>query len=246
MKKLLIILLLSSPAWAVIGTPTCQNGTSNAVNTVANGTPLSVTAGDFVWAAAGEQTDGTGVASFSDDLSNTWNAAAGPATDNGGGETQVLQWVIANSTGSMTVTANWGASKSTQTIIVCNASGIASSSTADTSVNIGSVGFVTSLTSGVYTTTNANDLLIYCVRESGSTSAPVPAGSFVIPTNGSVSGRHYCQYWIVSATQASQTTSLSWTSTARASGTFLAVKATSSGGGGCCGVNQGIGGLIKN
>jgi len=222
-----LILCLTVYSSATIALGGCQNGAS-ASSTAATTASLSVTAGDLIVATTGEQSDSTSTATITDSGSNSWNdSPSGYAPSDGGGETQKISYAIAASTTSITVTETWSGTLTDVTVTACNFTGTAASSPVDTSVNIAGSGFISSLTSGTYTTTNANDVLFYSVRMNGGVTSPTAGSGFTIPANGSnsIGGiRHVVQYNIVSSIQSTQTTSMSWTSTARASGAFIAFK----------------------
>ena len=226
-KLILIFLLCSAPCWGAAALVGCTNGTSNAVTTVV--VTRTTTGGNLLTLVTAENTDATTTWTVADSGgTNVWTqAAAGYVADDGSNSRQDIRYV-ANALAITSVTSTFSSSPNSNSGILCEWSGMATATPLDTSVNIQGSGFITTLTSGSYTTTNANDVLIYSVKMTGTVSAPTPGGTggtYTIPTNGTAGARHSVQYQIVAATQTTQTTAMSWTSTARATGAFAAFKA---------------------
>lgn len=201
----------------------CTQNTSTATNTLT--VTRTTTLGSLLILFPSEGSDSSTTWTVADTATQSWTQV--PASyigDDGSNSRQDIRYV-ANSAVITSVTITYSATVNSNTAVLCEWSGMATSSPLDTSVNIQGSGFVTSLTSGAYTTTNAADVLMYSVVMTGSVSAPTAGASYTIPTNGTSGSRHSVQYRIVSSTQAAQTTSMSWTSSARASGAFAAFKA---------------------
>lgn len=227
MKRVLLLLaLLSCRSWAVISAPTCQNGSANTVTAIANSVPLAVTAGDGIVVNSGELSDSTSTFTLSDGVNTYSAAAAGYSPSDGGGTTQRWMRATAATTTSLTITATWSATVNAN-ILVCDVPGMANSE--DTSLNTGGVGFISTLVSGPFTTTNANDIIFNSISMSAGVTTPVPDTGYTIPANGTAGSRQTIEYKIVAATQSAVTAALSWTSTARASGSVFALKAAASG-----------------
>jgi len=139
-------------------------------------------------------------------------------------------WLFPNCTALTTVKFTWGAISSTIDGMVFEFSGAATSSAEDTSVN--SNGALASTdTSGTYTTTNANDVLVYGSLIGGTYTSPSAGTGFTIPTNGSsTTGDLLMSYDIVSGTVGPTTTTHSWSTSHSWATVFVAIKAAAAAG----------------
>lgn len=199
-----------------------SNPGSNAAVTVS----ITVSAGHAVFVFASERTNSTSTVTISDSATQSYTQTVSGYTSQ---NTRAGLFIKANSAALTSVTSTWDAAKSDPALTVCDFSGMATASIEDTSVNSNTAGFATSLTSGTFTTTNANDALIYCISGDNLTGQTFVVGAgYTIPAGGVIpaagNSEQVCQYKLVSATQASQTTSMTFANS-RTQSVFVALKA---------------------
>lgn len=228
MKRLLMVLLLLCGSAFGQTFVQCQQNENNSAAAVA--ATIASTNGNTLIAFVGQRTDATGTVAITDSSgTGTWTqTASGYSTDSATGG-RAAMFVKPNSAVVSSVTSTWNGTKSFITIIVCEFSSMAAVSPEDTSVNSGTTAIQASLTSGAYTTTNAVDVLFYCVNTHGTTGTFTNGASFIIPANAqsppSTNALTGCQYQIVAATQIAQTTNLSFLNSERGESVFGAFKA---------------------
>lgn len=134
-------------------------------------------------------------------------------------------WLFPNCTVLTTVKFTWGAISTTIDGMVFEISGAATSSAEDTSVNANG-GLAALSTSGTFTTTNANDILILGTCIGGTYTAPSAGAGYTIPTNGSsTTGDLIMSYDIVSGTVGPTTTTHTWSTSHSWANVFVAIKA---------------------
>lgn len=231
MRRLILLMALAlafAPSLKAQTFVQCVPNENNSSTAVA--AAITNTGGNFLVAFVGQRTDATGTVAITDNSgSGTWTqTASGYITDSASGG-RAAMFVKPNAAAGTSVTSTWNGTKSFIIIIVCEFSGMAPSSPEDTSVNSGTTAIQASLTSGTYTTTNAKDVLFYCVNTHGTANTFTAGASFTAPTGGQAfappNALAGCQYQIVSATQSSQTTSMSFLNSERGESVFGAFKA---------------------
>jgi hypothetical protein len=208
----------------------CANGNANGPASSVT-TNITTSAGSFLVSATQEITDNTTTWTQDDSSgSNTWTQTTSGYASNGTGQNMRMDVRSSpNAVAVTSVTSHFSGSISSLRMVVCEFTGMVTSSPEDTSVNSAGSGFVTSLTSGSYTTSKPNDLLVYVVDTAGLVTAPTAGTGFTIPANATNSGTLMLQYEKINSLQASQTTSMTWTTGARADSVFGAFLGASSG-----------------
>lgn len=193
--------------------------------------PIATTLGNAVIVAVSQGTDNTGTVTITDSGGQSYTQTAAGYSDESNANSRSGLFFKANSAVLSSITSTWNGSKANVAIIACEFSGMVISGLEDTSVNSGSTTFVTSLTSGAFTTTNANDVLFYAVKVNAPSGNTFTVGSgYTIPANGVIPGAgnsaQGIQYKIVSSTQTSQTTGMTFVNN-RAESVFGAFKGIS-------------------
>lgn len=225
MRTLLVlaVALLSSLA----GAQTFVQCVPGAIGGSANILTISITTtlGHGLFASFRESSDDTTTWTVDDSSgTNVWTQSAAGYSRLTGNADSMDARTVPNAAAVTSVSAHFSATVG-GTGIVCEFAGTASSGIVDTSVNSLINSFVTTLTSGTYTTTNANDVLIYCVGTTGNVTSFTAGVGFTIPAGGTAgTTRQACQYKIVSSTQAAQTTVMTWGSADKAVSVFAALK----------------------
>lgn len=177
---------------------------------------ISPALGDLVIIGSGQIANNTSTLTVSDNSSGAGNTytqtVASYATPSGTAKRAAMFWSVITDASITTITCAWnGGISTTVDGMVFEFSGSASSSLEDTSINSFNNSTVSSSTSGTYTTANANDVLVYMTCEANTYTSPSAGSGYTIPTNGSsTNGLLIMSYDIVSATQAAQTTTHSW------------------------------------
>jgi hypothetical protein len=182
MKKLLLIALFASQAWAAIAFKSITS-TSNAASatTIANGTSVNVATNDLIVVVVSHGNNianATGVACGSNTLTRATSSTY--ATENFGIELWYKEGAVAGAT--TTCTATWAAAQIYRTIIVALYTGAATSSALDqTSCNVAGCNSTTTdatnRTAQNVTTTQAGEVLVWASVE-WQTHNWTPANSF--------------------------------------------------------------------
>lgn len=230
MRRLGVIFALLLCVTAASATPTFVQCVSNSNPGVNAAVTVSITAssGHLIIVFTSERTDSSSTVTISDSATQSYTqTTSGYVAQN----TRAGMFYKANSAALTSVTSTWSGAKQDPVLTVCDFSAMAASSPQDTSVNSNTAGFATSLTSGTFTTTNANDVLLYCVSGDNLTGQTFVVGAgYTIPAGGvfpaAGNSEQACQYKIVSTTQISQTTSMTFNNT-RAQSVFAAFKGAS-------------------
>lgn len=231
MRRLLLVLvflLAALPANAGLTFVQVQNNFAAGPQTtiVVN---ITTTAGSMLIVAGAQGTDNTSTETVSDSAGNTYTQTASGYTSSGAANRGAM-WVKANALAVTSVTITFNVSQANPMVFVLEFTRGVTASAEDTSVNSNTAAG-TSLTSGTYTTTNANDVLVYFMRSGAGQASWTPGAGFTIPNNNLTTGasgsntRAAIQYQIVSATQAAQTTSMSCTASSSLISVFGAFKA---------------------
>lgn len=226
-----VLLLAALPAKASLSVVQVASNEKNSGTSSSIVVTITTTSGHLLAGFCRHGSDVTTTESVTDSASQTWTAvAAGPVHTN---STDILYGEIfyfPNSAAVTSVTCNYSAAVGFVACVVYEISGAASSSPEDTTVNAtNDTASQTSLTSGVFTTTNANDILLYGGSTNGTSGAYTAGSGYNLPTNSTLT-RIGFENQIVSSTQSSQTASISWV-TARTGviGPFAAFKAAGGG-----------------
>ena len=175
--------------------------------------PITTTTGNLLVAWARHGTDITTTITVKDSNGVAWTAvAAGPVHTNSTDITYGEMFYLANGTNTAitSVTATYSVAVGFLGMIVYEISGANITSPEDTSVNTtNDLLNQTSLTSNQFTTTNANDILLFGAS-TNATSGTYTAGSgYNLPTNSTLT-RTAFENQIVSSIQTNATASISW------------------------------------
>ena len=133
------------------------------------------------------------------------------STDRGG---MFVVKAITSAYSGATITSTWTFGGQA-TIVACEISGaITGTGLVDTSTGSAANG-VTSMTSPSFTTSNANDLLVYCTGNPSSGMGTAAAGligsvTATIPTGATGSNRSACEYVLATSIQTGITAAMSW------------------------------------
>lgn len=197
-----------------------------AVQNVKDGTSVSApamvnTSGDSLKVACREGNDETSITGVTDTVGNTYtlvNKTSG--TVGGNRELAFYEALNIKSSGNNVVSCNFASGLTlTETIVVMEVAGLNTSNDQDGSVTSALAVLGTTVTSGLLTTANANDILIYTVTISNDNTISCGAG-YTIPTNGSNLRSAMC-YQIVASTGTYSATS-TWGTSSGANGIFAA------------------------
>lgn len=230
MKRLILFLLLSLPAWGqstFVQAKCNQQGSGGNAITATWG--AATTAGNSLIAFVQSGSSSTDTVTISDSSgSGTWTqTSSGYAS---GGANRAAMFSKPNSAATTTVTATW---LSSVNIDICVLEFTNSVTTAlnDASVNATAASNTTT-TSGSLTTTNTDDILVFGVRLGGAYTSPACGTGYTLPTGGDAAHREFVCYKIVAATQSGITTTATWTTAEASVDIFGGFKATPTGGGG--------------
>jgi len=239
MKRLLLILgllLCAGPCWAQTFVKCTKATATSATSVTVN--PAN-TAGNFLAFGTREGVNATSTVTIVDSASQTWTQTVSGYEAASGNAARIGMWIMPNSAALTSLQITWSGGLSTNIdIVVCEASGMATSSAEDTSVNATQTAGTTA-TSGSYTTTNAADILFMYVGLGSGYSLPVHGTGWTIPTNGDSGLRSVMQYKINSATEGPTTGTMTWTGSVINENVLGAFKAS---GGATCTICAGIGG----
>ncbi len=209
----------------------CANGEVDSVTTSVTVTMGQATiAGDLLAIMIHEGGNSTDNFTVSDNLSQTWTT---PTYYNINSSYRGGLSYIANSASvtSVKVSYTTGGGVNNGSAVVCEFSGIKTSSPTDGSpLEAGTTSSVSSLTMGSISTSNPSDLLFYGVTVTG-TSAPPYTGTApcIVPTNGYSTYRTGICYDIVSTTQANASLKMNFNAAVtNALGIFRAFQAATS------------------
>lgn len=208
-------------------------GTANHEATAATASTVTYTstAGSLLVVGCSQNVNNTSTLTVSDSAGNTWTQA-GTYSTGATGTHESAMFYVANASAVTSVTCTWSGSISGRVdVTLYEFTGADTSSPLDTTVNSANSGTGTSLTSGTFTTANANDALVYWVSTAGNPGTWTPGAGYSFNTNGN-GARGAMQAEIVSSIQTSQTTSMSWVNSLSSDSVFAAFKAASGGGGG--------------
>lgn len=230
MKRLVLILgllLCTTPAHAALSVVQAAQNAINGTGGVA--VTISTSAGNMLAIFTGEGVDNTGTVTITDSASQSWTqAAAGYSRGDGTFTISGTWWFKPNSAHVTSVTATWSSATGRKDAIVYEISGAATATAENTSVNNLNDTVSTTYTSGTFSTTNANDILLFGMRLNGAFTSPAAGSGATIPTNGT-SARMITEYKIVAATQTSQTLSATSATSLQTLNSFLALKAAAGG-----------------
>jgi hypothetical protein len=233
----ILLLAVSIASASTLFNCTAANSTSaGAITTSAFGT---VTAGDAIvvfstgvgTTITDAITDTSGAGSTSCNGSPcTWVQVGSYQTATDRGAMWAVNGIFSGYTGA-TITSTWSGG-ALSTIVACEIGSASTGTLVDATA--GATGSGSSMTSSSLTTTNANDLLVYCVGNPASnmgaaTAGSVGSGTGVIPSGATGStGRTACEYLSVSSTQSTITAAMSWAnSTTHQMGVFAAFELAS-------------------
>lgn len=196
---MIIILFSVSKLWA-ISFVQAQNallasGTSQAVS-------ITTTAGNLIVACEGNGTSSTGNTTVTDSASQTWTLidSTSPTTT-----AEVSAYYKASSSALTSVTCHYTGTTSNAPCVVAEFSG-ASATPFDVSVGKANPSSgQTPFPSGSLTTTQANEVLLFCGRASANQTSYTPQGGYTVPATGN-NARGWVSYEIVSGVQTATTT----------------------------------------
>jgi hypothetical protein len=239
-KRLALYILLSllpSPLMATLAVVQAANNLSTAAT--ATTITVTTTSGNLLVILAAEGANNTATVTISDSASQTWTQVGGYISPNTSSRTSM--WYIPNSASVTSITATWsnnpGSLSTTVRAVMYEISGAATASPLETSNTSSSASVATTLTTGAITTSNANDILIDGTNVGANQGTTWSTGAgFTLPSN-STNDRVAMSYQVVSATQSSIATSISWTSTATSCVSIFAAFKASSGGAASAGAN---------
>lgn len=192
-------------------------------------TGLTTTPGSLIAIVTAQGGSSSATVTVSDSASQSYTqSVSGYAGNSSPSRSSVFY--VPNSVALTSITVTWSITTTIAYMLMIEIAGAALSSPEDNSVNASTNSNVTSLTSGNLTTTNPNDILLFCVSTPSTGSGTfTPGGSYIIPANGT-NTTEAMEYLIVSSTQINTNTSISWTNAAPATSTFIAFKAAPSAG----------------
>jgi hypothetical protein len=229
-KTLAILLFLSAPAYSTIAFVAASNNlvtTSSAIVVT-----QTIPAGDLAIMFCAEGLNNTATMSMLDSTqgANTWTQTTSGYSRGSGSSRQSAMFYSYLASQITTATCVWSGSPSTTIrAVMLDVSGSASSSIEDVSIDSAAVATTTSMTSNSLTTTNANDILIFCA-DGSATCNPFTAGSnFTLNVNAQTV-RDSCVYQVVSVTQSGLTTITTATTAVSNTNVFAGFKAAAAGG----------------
>lgn len=171
MKRLAqLVLICAALAWCVPGQATCWGTNENGgPDTTTATVSISPNSGDLLYGFSRHGTNSTASITFTD-AHNTWTKVGSLIANTGITSAAQMSYAPNAVAGTYTVTVTFGATVGFGSVFVCNLAGMATSSPLDgagaTCVNTTGA---TSCTSGTFTTTNANDVLVFsCTVDSTS------------------------------------------------------------------------------
>lgn len=195
----------------------CQNSATAPTNFTSLTVNCNITPGNGVIAFVRSVETNTQTWTVSDSAGQSWSQTTSGynATTN---NYRAGMHYFSNSAALTSVTVNFGTTQTNDAeLIVLEFSGLAAASLEDSSVNAHNDSGSTTITSGALTTTNANDVLIFCDAAAGAAGPFTAGASYTIPTNGQSNTRSACQYRIVAGTVSGLQVSMTST------GAFVAV-----------------------
>ena len=187
--------------------------------------------GDLLVAFCRESSSTTDNFTVTDSAGQVWTQTASGYRNEISTAPRSGMFYIANSAALTSVTVNFTTSGGVTKpgVMVMEISGAATSGVEDASVS-NATASTTISTSGTLTTTNANDILIFATDAGGNQSGWTAGAGYTIPNNKLMTGasgsnlRQAMQYAIVSSTQASATTSMTYSSSFWNGNIFAAFK----------------------
>lgn len=169
----------------------------------------TTTAGNLLVAIVYEDANASATLGITDTASQTWFQVGSTITVGNG---LLAMFYMPNSAAVTTITGTCTVS-ATLPVCIYEISGIATSSPLDGFATASGAATSTSLTSGTISTTNANDILIYGCGQATTQSGAWTAGSGYTTQTPTPNSRANLERKIVSATQSSVNTTLTWAST---------------------------------
>ena len=244
-----VCLLLSHSAWATLALTNCVSGAATKTVTLAFTPSSTVGDGAILWTDVQSGSSPTVTITDNGGTQQTYvQVVCSSATNSlcysgyvSNSATSTMFYVAGlnssayNGGSGITVTVSWS-NNVAQVSSICEVSSGGVHIALDANSSNGAAGSVigTSITSASLSTSNASDLLVYCIGATGTITSPVAGtdsqggGSFTIPT-GVTANKSTCEYYAAGATQSSSTTSLSWTSSRTVVSMYAAFQAVSSG-----------------